>query len=98
MEARGRANEVGTGLEGNTAGGLGVLQVIDRGKMPIGQRGVGEWPEVFGRLELGRIRRQEEQMHMLGNAQLEARMPPGAIQDEDNLLRWAGTDLACELG
>ena len=98
METRGRANQVGTRLEGNTAGGLSILQVIDRGKMPIGQRGVGEWPEVFGRLEFRRIRRQEQQVHMLGNAQLAAGMPSCTIQHQHDLLLWAGADLARELG
>jgi hypothetical protein len=53
VKTGGRANEVGTDLEGDTAGSLGVLQVVNRGEMPIGQRGVGESPEVFGRMELG---------------------------------------------
>ena len=98
METGGRANEVGTRLEGNTACSLGILQVVDRGKMPIGQRSVGEWPEMFGRLELGRIRRQEEQVNMLGNAQLEAGMPARTIQHQHDLPLWASADLARKLG
>ena len=53
---------------------------------------------MLGRLQLGRIRWQEQQIHMVRDAQLEAGMPPRAIQDENNLLLWAGADLARELG
>jgi hypothetical protein len=44
-------------LEGHAARGLSDLQVVDRGEMAVGECGVGQRPEVFGRLELGRIRR-----------------------------------------
>ena len=98
VETGRRADEVGTGLEGDTAGGLGILQIIDRGEMAIGQCGVGEWPEMFGRLEFRRIRRQEQQVNMLGNAQLEAGVPPRSVQHQHDLLRWAGADLARKLG
>jgi len=98
VEVGGRANEVGTRLERNAAGGLGVLQVVDRGEMAIGKCGIRQWPQMLGGLEFRRIRRQEEQMDVFGDTQLQAGMPPRAVQDEDNLLRWAGADLACELG
>ena len=86
VEPRGRANEVGTRLEGDAARGLGVFEVVDRGEMAVGERGVGQRPEMLGGLELGRIRRQEQQMEMLGHAQFEAGVPAGAVQDEHDLL------------
>jgi hypothetical protein len=90
VEVGSRANEVGTRLQGDAAGGLGVLQVVDRGEMTIGKCGIRQWPQMLGGLEFRRIRRQEEQMDMLRDTQLQAGMPPRAVQDEDNLLRWAG--------
>lgn len=53
LETCSRANEVGTRLERHTARSLSILQVIDRGEMAVGERSVGQRPEVFGRLELG---------------------------------------------
>ena len=35
--------------------------------MPIHQHGIGERPQVFGRLQLRRMRRQKEQVNMLGH-------------------------------
>lgn len=98
VEAGGRANEVGTRLERNAAGDLGVLQVVDVGEMAIGKCGICQWPQMLGGLEFRRIRRQEQEMDMLRDTQRQAGMPPRLIQDEHNLLRWAGADLACELG
>jgi hypothetical protein len=97
-EPRGRANEVGTRLEGDAAGSLGVFELVDRSEMAVGQGGIGERPEMFGGLQLGRIRRQEEQVDVLGHTQLDARMPAGAIQDEDDLLGGSSTHLSGERG
>jgi hypothetical protein len=85
-------------LEGATALCLGVLKVVDPGEMAIGERSIRERPEMFGGLELRRIRRQEEQVDMLGDAQLEAGMPASAIQDEHDLLLRAGAALTRERG
>lgn len=98
MEAGRRADEVGTDLQGDTAGGLGILKIVDTGEMAVRQGGVGQRPEMLGRLELRRVRRQEQQMDVLGDAQLDASVPPGAIQDEHDLLARVGADLARELG
>jgi hypothetical protein len=37
-------------------------------------------------LELWRVGWQKEQMHMVGDTQMGARVPAGTIQDEHNLL------------
>ena len=66
--------------------------------MAIGERRVGERPEVLGGLQFGRIRRQEEQVDVRGHAQSGAGVPAGAVQDEDDLLGRAGADLAGEGG
>ncbi|HEV8190845.1 MAG TPA: hypothetical protein VGP82_05090 [Ktedonobacterales bacterium] len=85
-------------MEGDAARGLGVFELIDGGEMAVGQGGIGQRPQMLSRLELGRIRREEEQVDMVRHAQLDARMPAGAIQDEDDLLGGSSAHLARELG
>ena len=98
VEPRGRPNEVGTRLEGDAARGLGVLELVDRSEMAVGQGRVGQRPQVLGRLQLGRIRRQEQPVDMLGHPQLDAGMPARAVQDEDDLLGGSSTHLSGEGG
>ena len=49
---------------------------------------------MLGRLEFWGVRRQEEEVDVLGDAQLNTGVPTGAIQDEDDLLGGSGADLA----
>ena len=44
----GGAHEIATGLEGDTAGRLDVLQLLDGGEVAIDQDGIGEGPQMFG--------------------------------------------------
>jgi hypothetical protein len=53
---------------------------------------------MLGGLEVRRIRRQEEQVDMLRNAQPCTGVPPRALQDEDDLLGGSGADLVRERG
>ena len=94
VEARGRTDAVGLSLECGTVRHLGVLELLDAGEMPVDEDVVGQRPEVFGGLEFGRIRRQEQQMDVLGHAQPDAGMPPCAVEYEDDLLLGAGTHRA----
>jgi hypothetical protein len=98
MEERGGADQIGTCLEGNTAGGLGLFEVLDRREVPIGQGGVGERPQVLGRLEFRRVGGQEQQMPMLGNTEPQTTVPACAIEDEPDLLGGARADLLGEGG
>ena len=86
------------GLQGDAALGLRVFELVDRGEMPMGERGVGEGPPVLSRLPLGGIRRQAQQMDLLGHAQLGAGMPAGAVEDQHDLLLRPGANLAGEGG
>lgn len=86
MEACSGADEVATPLEHDAAPGLRFFQLVKVDEVPVDEHGIGERPEMFGGLQLGGIRRQEEQMHMVGHAQLETRVPAGPIEDEDDLL------------
>ena len=99
MKTGGRADQVGALLQSQAAGELGVLQLLDRSEMPVDQAGVGERPQVLSRLELGRVRRQEEQVDVLGHLQAHAGgFPPGAIEHQHDLLGRAGPHLASEGG
>jgi len=96
MEQRGGADEVAARVEGDAARGLGIFELVDGGEVPIDQHGVRQRPQMLGGLELGRIRREKQQVDVLGHVQLDARMPARAIQDEDDLFAGAGADLTGE--
>lgn len=96
MEARGRADKIWPLLEDEAALELRIFEILDGSKVLVDQRGVGQQPEALGRLQFGGVRGQEMQMDMVGQAQLEAGMPAGAIEHEPDLLAGTGTgpDLA----
>jgi hypothetical protein len=98
MEQRGGADEIRTGLERQTASRLGVLQLVDRGEMTVEERCVGERPQMLGGLEFRRVRWQEEQVDVVGDAQALRTVPAGPIQHEHDLFVWPGPHLACEGG
>jgi hypothetical protein len=50
MEERGGADEIAAGLQRDAALRLGVLQVVDAGKVAVGQHYIGEQPEMLCRL------------------------------------------------
>jgi hypothetical protein len=62
VETGRRADTVGLPLQGGAVVELHLLQLFDAGKMPVDEDIVGQGPEVFGGLELRRIRQQEEEM------------------------------------
>ncbi len=68
-----------------------LLKLLDSGEMLIDEHRIGQWPQVFGGLEFGGIRRQEQQMDVLRDAQTETGMPARAVQHQHNLLAWAGS-------
>ena len=92
MKAGGRADLLGVALQLGAAGELRVFELLDGGKVPIDQDRVGERPQMFGRLQFGRVRGQEEQVHVVGDAQLDAGVPAGTVEHEDNLLGGARAD------
>jgi hypothetical protein len=55
VEAGGRADEVRLPLQGGAAGELGVLQLLDAGELAVDEHGIGEWPQMLCRLQLGRV-------------------------------------------
>ncbi len=44
-------------------------RLLDGGEVAIDQHGIGQRPEVFGGLQFRRVRRQEEQVQVVGHAQ-----------------------------
>jgi len=53
VKQRRGADEIGSSLQGHTALGLGIFQVIYGGEVAVDEHGVGERPQMLGRLELG---------------------------------------------
>ena len=62
-------------MQGDTALGLRVFEIVNAGEVAVGQHRVGQRSQMLGRVELRGIGGQEEQMHMVGHAQLDAGMP-----------------------
>jgi len=88
MEQGGRADEIRASLQRQAAGGLSVLQVVDGGEVAIGEHRVGERPQMLGGLEFGRVRREEQEVDVVGHAQALGAVPAGTIQDQHNLFAW----------
>jgi len=98
MEQGGGADEIRAGLQRQAAGGLGVLQLVDRGEMVIGERRVGERPQMLGGLEFGRVGRKKQEVDMIGHAQALGAVPPSPIQHEHDLFGGACSHLTRERG
>jgi len=65
---------------------LDVFEFIEIVKMSVDQWFIGQWPQVLGRLQLGRIGRQEKQMESFRNGEGFTGMPSGAVEHQHNLL------------
>lgn len=66
--------------------------------MAIDQHSVGQRPQALGRLQLGRVGRQKQQMDVLGDAQVEAGVPTRAVENQHNLFTRPSAHLAHEGG
>lgn len=86
VKAGGRANKVRLLLERDAASELGVFQVLDGGEMLVDETRVGQRPQMLGRLQLGGVVREKEQVHVVGHAQTQSGMPASAIEHEYDLL------------
>lgn len=64
----------------------------------MGERGVGQRPEVLGRLEFGGVGGQKQQVDVVGDAQMGTGVPAGPVEDEPNLLVRSRPDLRGQLG
>lgn len=82
MEEGVLANALGLLLEGKAALCLDLLQGGEVGEADIGERLVGQRPEVLGGLEFGGVGRLDEEMNAVGHLHLLAGMPAGAIKHQ----------------
>ena len=57
---------------------------------------VGQRPQAFGGLDLGRVRWQEHQFNALRNHQIPGDMPARAVEHQDDVLVGTGADLGGE--
>ena len=88
MEAGGRAQDVG--LVSKDAASLpeASFQLVDRVERFVGQGFIAQRPQVLGRLHLGRVGRLELEDDAVGDGEVGARVPAGAIQgQQDHLIR-----------
>src|SRR5689334_23168344 len=60
--------------------------------MSVDQRFIAQRPQMLGWLQLGRIRRQKEQVQTLRNGESLAGMPSGAVEHKQDLFLFAGSD------
>jgi hypothetical protein len=97
-KARRRANAGRVLLESGAVGDLDLFELLEARECAIDEDGIGQWPQVFGRLELGRIGREKQQVDVLGYPQTQTGMPAGTIQDQHNLLGRTRASLAGERG
>ena len=84
MKERALANDLGLLLEGETALCLDRLQGGEVSESRVGERLVGQRPEMLGRLQFGRVGRQDEEVDALGDLDLFAGMPARPIEDEQD--------------
>ena len=87
------ADEVRLPLEDQAALGLDRLQCRQAREGAIGQRLVGERPEVFGGLQLRRVGREEEQMDAVWHRHRLAGVPAGTIEHQEDALGRSRTHL-----
>ena len=85
-------------LEGQAPLGLHCLQGVEALEAPVGERLIGEGPEVLGGLQLRRIRRQEHQVDALGNLHRLAGVPARPIEHQDDPLLWSRSPIASKGG
>ncbi len=98
VQARRGADEIRPLLERGAVRELGIFEILTAGEVLVDQRRIGQWPQVFSGLQLGRGRGQKEQMDMLGHAQLDAGgFPARPIKHQHDWLAGTGSRLACEL-
>jgi hypothetical protein len=85
-------------LERRTAGGLNVFELVDGGKVAIHQDGIGQGPEVLGRLQFRRIGWEKVEKDVVGDPQPLRLVPACSVQDEHDFLGGTGADTLREGG
>jgi hypothetical protein len=97
VEAGLSSDEVAIGREGDASFGDSGVEVLERFEVPVDDRLVDVDPECFGRLQLGRVRRQEDEADALWDGE-RLGVPAGAVEDQDNDPVLPGARLAGKKG
>lgn len=93
MEERVPADEIGLLLEDQAALGLHCFEDGQALEPAVGERLVGQGPEMLGWLQFRRIGWQDHHVDALGDLHSLPGMPAGAIKHEDNPLRRSGSHI-----
>ena len=89
-------DDVGLIGEGGASSVEDIGEIVEGFDGLVGEGLVGERPQTLGRLEFGRVRRQEAQMEAFGYDQFLADMPSGVVEHHDDRLVLAGAGGARE--
>ena len=92
MEVDTPLEEFGIGIESEAAPSDDGVEFLDGLEVSVCDRLVEYGPETFGRLQLGRIGRQVDEAEAFRHREVRRRVPPGAVdhQDDDAALPSAG--------
>jgi len=88
MEAGMSLGDLWMRLQKASALGLDLLQHIEGGKDPIGQRLVGKWPQSGSLLHFWGIGRQEHQVDPLWELEPSTAVPASTIKDQQDVFVW----------
>jgi len=91
MKVRVATNEIRLLLEGEAALCLGLLKGRQIVEVSVGQRLIGEWPEMLSRLQFWGVGGQDEEMDAVGHLDLLPGMPPSAVEHQQDPFRWSDT-------
>jgi uncharacterized radical SAM superfamily protein len=86
VKESGAAEDVALALEPITMVGDRVFKRVDRREVLVEEWLVGVVPQVLGGLELGRVRRQEDQMEAIGHLEQGAGVVAGLIEHHDTTM------------
>ena len=86
MEEGVLSDEVRLLLEVETARCLHLLERREIGKAPVGQRLIGQWPEMLRRLQFGGVGRQEDEVDACRDLNRLPGVPARAIEHQQDLL------------
>src|SRR3712207_9121728 len=75
----------GAGVETAAAFGDGGMERVQRGEMRVDHRLVDKGPEMLGRLQFRRVRRQEHQADPVGDGNAFEAVPAGIVEHQDDV-------------
>ena len=91
-------NNLWMSLQPAAAISLDLFQLVKRSEQPVNQRLIGERPQTFCGLQLGRMGWQKEQMKPFWNHEIPTLVPASLIQHQENLLVRPRALFLCEGG